>query len=82
MWTSGKEKMSVYPSSEPMPDAVREAVYRLEQAGLACVLAWRPALGGPWQTAFANALLRDDEWEPQMVSAMAARVAAELSNRR
>lgn len=70
--------MSVNPTLEQIPPAVAEAIERLEQAGLAVVIAWRPALGGKWQTAFANALLRDDEWEPQMIDAMAAKVAAEL----
>jgi len=69
--------MSVCPGA-PLPPAVVEAIERLEAAGLAIVLAWRPCLGGSWSTAFANPILAGDEWEPTIRAAMAAKVAAEL----
>jgi hypothetical protein len=69
--------MSVCPGA-PLSPAVAEAIERLEAAGLAIVLAWRPCLGGSWSTAFANPILAGDEWADDIRRSMAARVAAEL----
>jgi len=74
--------MSTFPTTEPPPAAVTEALARLELAGLAVVLAWRPAFGGSWSTAFANPLLPPDEWESEMVDCMRAKVGAELLKRK